>query len=219
MLITFIHIATGTVGLISGAVAFYALKGSSIHKRSGLAFVVSMLLMSATGAVIAALNSSQLSVIAGALTFYLVLTAYLSVQRASLKIRYFNIIMLVFGGVVGLSGITIGIEGLNTPDGQIDGKPAQVAVVFGSVALIATLLDLRAIIWGSAKGKHRLLRHLWRMGFALLIATVSFFLGQSQLIPEFFRHFLILLMPVIAVIILMVYWIIRIQYFSLKQSR
>ena len=166
MLLTSFHIVSGTLGLISGGVAFYSQKGASVHRKSGIAFVISMLVMSATGAIIAAINSSQLSVIAGALTFYLVLTAYLTVQRPDQKKRILEIISLVIGSIVAASGLMLGVDAISSGDGQIDGKPAQVAVAFGGIAAIATLLDVKSLLWGSAVGKHRLLRHLWRMGVA-----------------------------------------------------
>ncbi len=69
MTLTLIHIAAGSLALTCGAVAIAALKGSNLHRKSGLAFVFAMLVMSSTGAVIAAFHAKPLSVIAGALTF------------------------------------------------------------------------------------------------------------------------------------------------------
>ena len=53
-----IHVAAGLLGIVSGAVALSALKGGARHRRSGMVFVYSMLLMSATGALIAAVDAT-----------------------------------------------------------------------------------------------------------------------------------------------------------------
>ena len=58
-------------------------------------------------------------------------------------------------------------------------------------------------------GAQRLARHLWRMCFALFMATASFFLGQSQFLPEVMQNIFILVTPVLLVILAMFYWLTR----------
>lgn len=48
-----IHIVAGLLALISGAVALYATKGSPLHRKAGMAFVVAMLVLSSTGSLMA----------------------------------------------------------------------------------------------------------------------------------------------------------------------
>ena len=218
MLIT-IHILSGAVGLLSGATAFFTLKGANLHRRSGQLFVVSMILMAITGGIIAAFELEMLNMVAASLTLYLVISAFLTVKYANIGLgRRLNCVAMLLGLLVGIAGVFVGIGGLKTPDGMIDGQPAQVAIVFGSVALIAVLLDVRMMFFGGLQGKHRLLRHLWRMGFALFIAAASFFLGQSQIMPEPIRNLAVLSIPVFAVILLTLYWIVRVQFFQLRKQ-
>ena len=49
MLLT-IHIAAGGLAIVLGAVALLVKKGETIHRRSGLLFVYSMLVLGATAA-------------------------------------------------------------------------------------------------------------------------------------------------------------------------
>ena len=71
-----IHIIAGLLALASGAVALYAVKGSSLHRRSGMVFVVAMLVLSSTGALMAVfIKPNPVNVMAGSTTFYLVSTA------------------------------------------------------------------------------------------------------------------------------------------------
>lgn len=212
MSLTLVHIIAGAVGLVSGAVALSAMKGSRLHRKSGLAFVCSMLVMSGTGAWIAAIHSRMLSVIAGALTFYLVLSALLTVRHPVKGKAWLDAGTMLAAAIIGVSGIVLGVDALDGGDGRIDGQPAQVAIVFGSVALLAASLDLRMLLAGGVRGAHRLARHLWRMCFALLLAAASFFLGQAQVFPEALRHIALLAAPVMLVVVLMLYWLARVLF-------
>ena len=49
-LILFLHIAGGTLGIISGAVALLSRKGGRMHRLAGTVFLVSMLTMATIGA-------------------------------------------------------------------------------------------------------------------------------------------------------------------------
>ena len=66
--ITSLHILTGAIALVAGAIALSVTKGGRLHRKSGLIFVTAMLLMSASGAAIAAFVPVRVSVVAGMLT-------------------------------------------------------------------------------------------------------------------------------------------------------
>src|SRR5207247_1850066 len=63
------------------------------------------------------------------------------------------------------------------------GVPAGMVFFLGTIYLLAGIGDLRLLREGSITGPRRLARHLWRMCFALFIASGSFFLGQMKFIP------------------------------------
>lgn len=207
-----LHVIAGGVALVAGAVALGASKGSGLHRSGGLVFVASMLVMSGSGAILAAWQSKPLSVIAGSLTFYLVSTAVLTVRRPAAAARWLEAGAMLAALLVGASGIQLGLEGMRSTAGEIDGEPAEVAIVFGTIALLAAMLDLRMLLAGGINGPHRLARHLWRMCFALFLATASFFLGQAQVFPAPVRHIAVLGTPVLLVLLLMLYWLARVLF-------
>jgi hypothetical protein len=84
--------------------------------------------------------------------------------------------------------------------------------LFGMVALLAVLGDLRVMMAKGIHGAHRIARHLWRMCFALLLASVSLFLGQAQAFPEPLRNSGLLPIPVLLVLVLMFYWLVRVLF-------
>ena len=82
--------------------------------------------------------------------------------------------------------------------------------MFGIAGLAGGLLDARLLYAGANQGAHRNARHLWRMGFALWIATTSFFLGQAKLFPEPVRESGLLAVPVLLVAGMVLYWLVRV---------
>ena len=207
----------GAFALISGITAFSAKKGASLHKKSGLIFVVTMLIMSSTGALLAALNGEKLNIVAGCLTFYLVATAYLVVHPLKKNDRLYNTLLMVFGLMVGVSGMIVATSILNDGGTKIDGQPTQVLVVFSAIALLASVSDLRIVYSNRLKRKKKFIRHIWRMGASMLMATAFFFLGQSQVIPEEICNMAVLIPPVLLVLLLTLYLAVRVQFWGLKR--
>ena len=70
--------------LSSGFVALYAVKGGTLHRKSGMVFVCAMLVMSLSGAVMAVGRAgTALNVPAGLVTAYLVITSLATVRPPS----------------------------------------------------------------------------------------------------------------------------------------
>lgn len=206
-----LHIVGGLLGLTSGAAALATPKGSLIHRRSGMLFVYAMLVMSASGAVMAALMPERITVIAGLLTSYLVITALLTVRRK--KSRWLDAAAMLFAITIGLLAIVFAIQGLSQDMGI-----APMGFIFGAVALLAAFGDARLLLASTFPWKQRIVRHLWRMCFALWIATASFFLGQSDEFPEALRIMPLLCTPVLLVMLLMFYWLARVLFTQWRPS-
>lgn len=213
-----VHIAAGALGLGSGFIALSAAKGATVHRKAGIVFVCAMVLMSLSGAVIAALTGVETSVIMGLLTAYLVVTALMTVQPFSAGARWLSLGAMLVAFVVGLACVRAGIQALARPVGPADGLPAPAAFVFAAVAFLAGLSDVRMIRSGGLRGAPRLARHLWRMCLALFIAAGSFFLGQADEIPEPLRIPALLAIPVFVPLIAMLYWLWRVRTRRISRS-
>lgn len=205
-----LHIIAGLSALAAGAVALASFKGGRLHRKSGMVFVVAMLFMSASGAVMAAINFQRISVVAGVLTFYLVSTAFLTVRRPAQGTRWIDAAALAVALAIGAAGTTLGVMAASSPAGKIDGLPAAPGFMFGMVGFLATIGDLRVMRAGGIQGARRIARHLWRMSFALFIAAASFFLGQPQVFPAPLRRSGVLAIPVLLVLLLLVFWMGRV---------
>ena len=61
------------------------------------------------------------------------------------------------------------------------------------------------------QGAAPIARHLWRMCFALLIAALSFFIGQADEFPPALRIMPLLALPMLIVLGALFYWLWRVR--------
>jgi hypothetical protein len=175
-----LHIAAGTLGMLSGFVAVFLLKGSRRHGIAGNVFVVSMLSMAAAGVYLAFMKSQPGNILGGTLTFYLVATAWMTARRKEQGTTVFDWVALLVVLAVGVIEVTCGLEAAKSPTGMKYGYPPGPYLIMGTVALLAAGGDIRMLVRHGISGTHRIARHLWRMCFALFIAAGSIFLARQE---------------------------------------
>jgi hypothetical protein len=202
-----VHIGAGTIGLLSGYTALAVIKGADWHRKVGMVFVVSMLVMALMGAFIAATKpvAATLNVPAGLMTAYLVMTSLATVRPALAANRALTIALMIPASGVGIAVTTIGIRAV------VAGRLSAPFFMFAFFALLGVAGDIGVLRHGAPTGARRLSRHLWRMCLALFIAAMSFFIGQAKVIPEPLRIMPLLAMPVLLVLIMMGYWMWRVR--------
>src|SRR5215472_1012020 len=207
-----VHIAGGILGILSGTVAMSFRKGSARHALAGKVFVASMLTMASAAVYLAVLKHETPNILAGTLTFYLVITAWLTARRKDDETSKLDWAALMIPLVCGSWVWIIGLEKLFSHTPPKDGVPLEMNFFIGSVMLLSAAGDIRMLIRGGVSGTKRLVRHLWRMCFGLFIATGSFFLGQQQVFPAFLRGSTLLLVLGILPLILLIFWLIRVWF-------
>lgn len=212
------HVLMGTIALLSGIGALVFKKGSRPHRLSGNIFTISMMLMSVTGLYLAVMKHEVLSIIASILTFYLVLTFWVAAKRKHGATGYFESIAGAFIFLFGCAVILWGLKALSTPSTFDDPTlPYQAYFVFGGLAIFAGVCDLRLMFSGGITGAKRIVRHLWRMCFALLIAATSIFQGNAQVFSEKISD-TTLAVPTLTVLGLMIFWIIKVRFTNWYKS-
>ena len=214
-----LHIIAGTLGMLSGFVAVFLLKGSRRHGLAGNVFVIAMLSLSASGVYLALMKSQPGNVLGGTLTFYLVATAWLTARRKEGAPGIFDWGALLLILLVGAIEVTCGFEALASQTGLKYGYPPGPYFFMGSVALLAATGDIRMIVRRGISGTQRIARHLWRMCFALFIAAASIFLARQQLFPALMRKTGALVFLSVLPLLMMIFWLIRVRFASAHQQR
>src|SRR3712207_3839891 len=176
-----VHIAAGGLALVAGFVALYAAKGATIHRKAGTVFVYAMLAACVAGFAIAVVRgvAPAVNVPAALLTGYMVITAVTTLRPRGPRSRALDVTAMLTALAVAATSLAFAFEAFAN-GGTRKGMPAFPFVLFGVVGLLAVVGDVRMIRSGPLQGARRLARHLWRMSFALLVAALSFFIGQAQ---------------------------------------
>jgi hypothetical protein len=211
-ILTLIHVAGGSLALLSGAAALAVRKGRRPHAKAGTIFFASMLVLGGTGAVIAALKPERGTAVIGLFTCYLVITSWVTARRRDGEAGRFEILAFAFASACAIAFLAFGLIGAGSPSGRFDSLPAAVHFPFAAVAALAAGLDLNFLLRGRLFGTQRIARHLWRMCTALLIAAFSFFLGQQDVFPSSLRGLAIWFLPPLATFSAMLFWIFRVRF-------
>jgi uncharacterized membrane protein len=227
-----LHISGGMLGLLSGAAAMSFRKGSRRHRVAGRIFVISMLCMAAGAAYLAFMKHDMGNFYGGLVTFYLVTTAWLTARRREGETGIFDwaalLVALAMGGII----FTHGIQKVTGHSGSKDGVPAGMSIFLGSVILLAAAGDVRMLVRGGVFGTQRLARHLWRMCFALFIASGSFFLGpanrplrllrtvglRQQVFAAVLNTNMLFLLAVLP-LILLIFWVFRVRLANANKQK
>jgi hypothetical protein len=217
--ILLLHIASGTLGVLSGFVAVFLRKGSRQHALAGIVFCISMLSLSGSGAFMATLRHQPGNIVGGTLTFYLVATAWMTARRRDVRTGIFDWVTLLVPVAVAAFNLTFGVRAAASPSGMQFGLPAGPYFFLGSVALIAAIGDVRMLVRGGIAGTQRIARHLWRMCFALFIASASIFLAREHLFPTIMRQTGALYLLSFLPLMLMVFWLIRVRFVNAYKKR
>jgi uncharacterized membrane protein len=212
----YIHVIFGGLGILCGFAAMLFAKGSRAHRLAGNFYVVSMMTMTLSAFIIAVfLRPLVVNVIAACLTFYLVTSAWMTVRRRPDNPQRLEIAAFALAVLTGFGALAAGVFAANSPGGfgrGFENMPAFLYFMFGTVALLSAWGDYRLIRRRSISRTQKLVRHLWRMGYSLWVATTSFFFGQARHLPDWFTgpHFNAI--PILIVVVLLVFWLIRVRF-------
>lgn len=210
-LIMIVHVTAGTISVLSGMTALSVRKGSRAHRAAGNVFFGFTLIMAAAGAFIAYRIPIMAAFLAGVFTCYLVATSWMTIKPRPGKTGLFEFGALLVALGVAAGGLVFGFEAAGSDSGLKDGFPAFGYFFFGTLASLAAVLDARLLVRKGVAGGQRIARHLWRMCLALYLATGSLFTGPgAQAFPEWIQGSAVLSVPEITVVLLMLFWLVRI---------
>ena len=206
------HMTVGGIGLLSGAGALLARKGSQPHRWIGTVFFIAMMTTAASGAYLGFAGNSLGNAVAGIVTLYLLSTAWVAVRRAEGETGLFEIGAFLFAAAASVAAFYAAIMDILSGTPFLGGIPYT---TIASIVTLAALCDLSVVLRRGLRGKQRLARHLWRMILGFSAAVGSFFPGQLEIFPAYVREvkpFILLFVPFFSIIGMMVVWLIVVLF-------
>jgi uncharacterized membrane protein len=209
-----LHITGGSIGILFGYAAVLVAKGEQLHRRFGKIFVSGMTLMAMAAIYLASWLTAlkpmeQANIPIGLTVLYLISTSWMAVGRPPGITGTFE--KAAFATALAISTTFLFWGVLARAPGGYDGYRASFYFVLGGVVALFAAFDLRAIVRGGVEGSARIARHLSRMCTAWFIACVSFFFGQQKVMPEGMQGSKLLLIPAVAPLGFLLFWMIRVR--------
>lgn len=206
----------GSFTVLTGAMALLLSKGTWLHKLSGRLFVLSMILMGpivGAGVLLTPGSISSLGVFFVFFIIYLVITAWSTIHNSDSHVGLIEVLGPFFAFGIFITGLYMGICASDAGSVDADWSSNEAFFFFSTFAFATMILDVNNLRCRGVQGKHRIVRHVWRMSCALFFATSSLFTGPGSIVfPESIRTSPILSVPQFLVLIISLLWIWRILY-------
>ena len=162
-----IHIVSGSVALLSAAIALITQKGGSKHIMAGRVYAAAMTLVFLTAVPLAILGSGIFLLLIAVFSFYLVFAGWRFARNYECKPHTVDWTAIV---AMGLTGLGMWVYAVVLASG---GSSQWITMaLFGFIALALSLADVRFYLTANVRGARRIARHLTNM-MAGTIATVT----------------------------------------------
>jgi uncharacterized membrane protein len=178
------HVWVGAVLVALGFTAMAMVKGSPAHRLAGGLFVAAMLALAASGVVLVAVGPprAMLTAWAALFPFYFALTGWLAARWRKPGVGASEVAGVAVAGLIAVSAVVLA-ETAKT-------ARVEALLVGGAIAVLLGACDLVIALRGGLAPAQRIRRHLWRMGFCVVIATSAIFVAQTQRFPAPLRPYL-----------------------------
>ena len=118
--LTLVHILGGSAALVSGGAALSLRKGGRGHGRAGTVFFGGMLVLTSTGALMAALEPERGTMMIGLFTAYLVITSWAAARNRDGEAGLTERIALPVAIGCALALLSFGLLGAASPNGRFE---------------------------------------------------------------------------------------------------
>ena len=210
-----LHLVVGTLAVAGGFAAMLLPKGRTLHKFAGKTFFYTMLALCFSGIYLTFARSLQLTFFLAIFSLYLLLTGWYAMAREGSSVTLFDKIGFYAISTIGIGTLILCVLGWSLNWHYPPNEPSYPSyLIFVVFSAFLTYWDYQLLIAKVLVGTKRLIRHLWRMHFALFITTTIFFGGNSNVLPEVLRTELILTAPIVAVLMFMFGWLVYVKVFK-----
>ncbi len=203
------HIVFGSAALLAGLVALCLAKGSRWHRRVGVGFVVSMLVMGTTGIALAVIDPHLLFIVIGVFAIYLAGSGWRAARRGEGEVGGLERASLTLALAATLAAAAITTWGFARGT-NVSGEPPFLYLAFAVYGVIFAWRDARVLRRRGLTGAERIADHLWRMVMGMIFATTALFVANARVLPEPMQKPLVSWAPVALLFAVLAYWLVRV---------
>lgn len=199
-----VHIAGGSIGLLTGLLNIIQKKGGKKHKLIGRFFYFSMLVAGLSSLVLSYLKQNYFLFMVGLFTLYMVVSGQRYLMHKEIETKGINIIDWAISLIMLLSGLLfIGLGTWSIVKSNLFGL---VFVTFGSLGLLFVAQDFLNFTKKNSIKNYWIVGHLQRMTGAFIAAMTAFLVVNAQYFPDFIPGFVYWLLPTIVLTPLIIKW-------------
>lgn len=215
--LTAVHVFSGMLAVLLGALAALSRKGGAIHVRAGKAFVALMTVSSLLGAVMGLIKFEAffITFFAGLLGAYLVVSGWLTLNTSKDFTPFVSKALTAVNALTFLALMTLGLLALQRADAAMFGFAGENYLFLAAMSGVALAGDLNRLIRNAGSRKHLVAMHLWRMLLGFFIAAGSAFTGPgASVFPDSIQASGVLSLPELMIFALMIFYLVKILVFS-----
>jgi uncharacterized membrane protein len=176
-----IHIAGGSLSLVSGAIAMITAKGMSVHKKAGIVFYWAMAAVCVSALALCVLHPQQFLFYVAIFSFYLCFSGKrILLQKQSgdppTMQDWWGL------GLAAVAGVALLVRGGMSLANEI--QFGWVSIVFGALCLVFSLIDTRSFYYPPKEQMHWFFTHLTRMIGGYIATFTAFCVVNIHFLPS-----------------------------------
>lgn len=200
----FLHIAGGSLSLLTGGINLVRHKGGAAHVKTGLVFYYSMLATGVSAIILSILNPNSFLTIIGVFTLYMVMTGRRYKQWKNALIQNPGTIGWFLTGGMIIAGLIFLVLGTRA---MISGNMFGIVyIVFGGIGLLFAKADMTFYRGLSRYKLFWKMAHLQRMTGSYIAACTAFLVVNLDKVNLPIPSVLAWLLPTMVLTLLIVKW-------------
>jgi uncharacterized membrane protein len=178
-----LHIVNGTVALVIAPLAMITVKGGLWHRRWGKIYFWAMAGVALTATVMCFIRSGVFLFLIAIFSFYMALTGYTALRRKRLEDRpgLLDWCAAIAMLLAGIAFVATGVLDANL------GSQRWVRIVFGSIGLVLSGVDIRRFFKPSQGKRSWMFAHMGRFLGAYIATVTAFSVVNLQFLPYLWR--------------------------------
>lgn len=198
-----LHIAGGSIGLLSGILVLSLTKGKKLHKTLGMLFVFGMMTAGVSSLTLAIMHPNPFLFMIGVFTLYMTGTGFRSIKLKSSNTTpgAFDRILQIGMGISGIILIGWGAKLLFT--GSMFGV---VLITFGGIGMVMLIFDLKKMGKPEPDKLAYIRIHIQRLLGAFIASFTAFLVVNLDYMPDLIPGWMYWILPTAFVSPLISYW-------------